>query len=285
MSHALTVPAVLAAAISLAGCCATAVDPTLDLTPPTRDLATALELTDIGRPTCDQLLGGPELPPTSTEAQPGFDEALAALDLSQLPPRLSLTALPDLTRAIVGYLLGQTYAELGDGLDRDATLGNGPIGRVVIGAFAVADPLGKKGADLLFLRRGIHRYYHCGRAYPLNLADFRRTVWDYRQDPGQIVMSKPKAGPRRLRQNAALGVYVAETLINDEVRETEIQLTKARPDGAHDFLAYDHSGQQVRTSTFASGNGNTRVAPSPYTCMACHYDKISKSFNVLLPSN
>jgi len=247
------------------------------------DFAAPPDLAAVARPLCDDALGGPALPPTSTEAKPGFDAELLATDLSQLPERLAVTSSSDLNRALVGYLLGKSYAEIGDAISRDAALAQGPLGKVVVAAFAVADPLGLKGADLLFLRRGLYRYYHCVRGYPMTLEGFRRTIWDYSKDSGQVVNSMPKAGPRRLRANSVLGVYVAETLLNDVVRETEIQLTKARPDGAHDFLTYDEAGQQVRTSTFASGGGNMRVAAAPYTCMACHYDKDQKSFNVLVP--
>ena len=169
-------------------------------------------------------------------------------------------------------------------MDRDAALALGPLGKVVVGAFAAADPLGKKGADLTFLRRGLHRYYHCVRGYPLTLDGFRRTVWDYRTVVGQVITSVPKNGPRRLYGSAALGVYVAETLSGDQVRETEIQVTRARGDGAHDFLTYGEDGQQVRTSLFASGSGNLRVAASPYTCMACHYDRDQKSFSAVIPN-
>jgi hypothetical protein len=230
------------------------------------------------------MLGGPELPSTSTEAQPGFDMQLAMMDLSQLPPQLSLTTTSDLVRGIVGYLLDKTDAELGMAIDRDAALSIVPLGRVVVAAFASADKAGGKAPDVSFLRRGIHRYYHCARGYPMKLADFQQSVWDYRAAPSHVVTSAPKAGPRRLYENPELGVYVAETLVNDEIRETEIQLTKARHDGSHDFLAYDHDGTQVRTSIFAAGGGNMRVAPSPYTCMACHYDKTNRNFDILIPN-
>lgn len=238
----------------------------------------------VTRPRCEQSLGGPALPATSPEAQPDFDEQLAALELSQLPSYLALGEASDLNRALIGYLLGQAYVQLGDGFDRDAALATGPLGKVVVGAFAVADPLGKKGADLSFLRRGLHRYYHCVRAYPLTLDGFRNTIWDYRTSTGQIITSIPKAGPRRLYMNPALGVYVAETLVDQQVHETEIQVTTTRPDGSHDFLSYDEKGQQVRTSAFASGSGSLRVVSSPFACMSCHFDKASKSFSAVVPN-
>lgn len=261
-------------------------NPDLHADPPTSDLSAAPSPDlAVALPGCELLLGGPALPATSTEAQPGFDEQLAALDLSQLPAQLDLSTATDLTRATIGYLLGKTYAELGTSLDRDAALAILPLGKVVVAAFASADPTGAKAPDFLFLRRGIHRYYHCARSYPLTLDGFRRTIWDYTRTSGQIITSVPKAGPRRIYAEPALGVYVAETLVDGSVRETEVQVAKRRADGAIDFLSYDHLGQQVRTDTFATGGGGMRVAPSPYTCMACHYDKNARSFSAIIPVN
>lgn len=271
----------LSAAWGLSACTEPAGDPLSSAA----DLARTTDaVPSVARPSCDQPLGGPALPATSTEAQPGFDEQLATLDLSQLPSYLALGTASDLNRAIIAYLLGKTYVQLGEGFDRDAALATGPLGKVVVGAFAVADPLGKKGADLPFLRRGLHRYYHCVRAYPLTLEGFRSTIWDYRTTPGQLITSIPKAGPRRLYGSPALGVYVAETLIGQQVHETEIQVATARTDGSHDFLSYDESGQQVRTSAFASGSGSLRVSSSPFACMTCHFDKASKSFSAVVPN-
>jgi len=262
-----------------------ATEETSDLATPMADLAQPLDRSDLAvlRPSCDVALGGPELPPGSTEGKPDFDKELGAVDLTQLPATLDLLPSSELSRGVARYLLGRSLTELGDSIDKAAALTTS-LGRVVVASFAVADPQGLKGVDLSFLRRGLHRYYHCDRAYPLTLSGFRQTVWDYTTATGRVVTSAPKAGPRRLYENAELGVYVAETLVNDEVRETEMQLTKSRSDGAHDFLAYDHSGLQVRTSTFAAGSGNMRVAASPYTCMACHYDKTSKTFNAVVPN-
>jgi hypothetical protein len=254
----------LPGALLFCGCLA---DPRLelpDLDVPTPDLRGAPDLLPVARPSCDTLLGGPELPPTSTEAKPGFDAELAALDPSALPARLDLTPSSELTRAVVAYMLGRSYADLGDALDRDATLKVIPFGRVVVGAFASQDPLGKKARTSSFCVAGCTAIT-TARA-PI------RCRWPTSVARSGIVPSQPKAGPRRLYANPELGVYVAETLVDGEVRETEIQMTKVRADRAHDFLAYDHSGQQ-------------RAAASPYTCMACHYDKSSKSFNALVPAN
>ena len=275
----------LAGVFGLAACSDTNPVSPRDLAAPAPDLAPAIpfDLGDVARPSCDQPLAGPELPAGSTESKPGFDELLAMTDVSQLPPRLDLGSSSDLTRSTIGYLLGQTYAQLGDALDRDAALAAGPLGKVVVGAFAAADPAGKKGADVSFLRRGLYRYYHCLRGYPLTLDGFRRVIWDYKTVPGRVITSVPKNGPRRLYESPELGVYVAETLIGDQVRETEIQVTRSRPDGSHDFLSYDDHGQQVRTSSFASGSG-MRIASSPYTCMACHYDRVGKSFSAVVPN-
>ena len=245
------------------------------------------------------LLGGPELPATSTEARPGFDEELYALDLGALPPRLDLSKVNEFSLATLAYLLGRRSEELGDSLSTRELLGGGlqpggarfaAFGPIVAGAFARLDPAGQKGPDLTFLRRGLYRYYACSSGYPLTLEGFRATIWDYRAAPGRLITSSmPKAGPRRLYEDHGRGVYVAETLDGAapdyQVRETEVQLTRARPDGSHDFLTYDEHGRQIRTSTFATSGGSQRVAASPYTCMACHYDRTTRRFDARIPAN
>lgn len=262
----------------------------------------------IARPSCEVPLGGPPLPASSTEARPGFDEELYALDLGALAPRLDLSKVNEFSRATLAYLLGRRYEELGDSLSTHELVapvgGAGPAGTsgvgtgsrfaafgpIVAGAFAKLDPAGQKGPDLTFLRRGLYRYYACSAGYPLTLAGFRAAIWDYTAAPSRLIESSmPKAGPRRLYDNHVAGVYVAETLAGEapdyRVRETEVQLTRARADGSHDFLTYDEHGQQIRTSTFATSGGGDRVAASPYTCMACHYDRTTRRFDARIPAN
>ena len=102
-----------AAALALAGCTDPTLEPPRDLAAPATDLTTDPDRGDVARPSCAEPLGGPALSDTSTEAKPGFDELLATLDLSQLPPRLDLTPASDLNRATVGYLLGRATPRLG----------------------------------------------------------------------------------------------------------------------------------------------------------------------------
>lgn len=255
------------------------------------------DLEPIALPSCEVPLGGPPLPANSTEGRPGFDEELYALDLGALAPRLDLSKVNEFSRATLSYLLGRRYEDLGESLStRELVEQAGRSGRfaafgpIVAGAFAKLDPAGQKGPDLTFLRRGLYRYYACSAAYPLTLAGFRAAIWDYTAAPSRLIESSmPKAGPRRLYEDHAAGVYVAETLAGEapayRVRETEVQLTRARADGSHDFLTYDEHGQQIRTSTFATSGGSDRVAASPYTCMACHYDRTTRRFDARIPAN
>ena len=257
----------------------------------------------IARPSCEVPLGGPPLPANSTEERPGFDQELYALDLGALAPRLDLSKVNEFSRATLAYLLGRRYEELGESLSTRELLGSAgglgdgepgarfaAFGPIVAGAFAKLDAAGQKGPDLTFLRRGLYRYYACSAGYPLTLAGFRAAIWDYTAAPSRLIESSmPKAGPRRLYENHAAGVYVAETLAGGapayRVRETEVQLARARADGSHDFLTYDEHGQQIRTSTFATSGGSERVAASPYTCMACHYDRTTRRFDARIPTN
>src|SRR5262245_3569638 len=105
-----------------AGCLPTPQNEPPDLALPAADLARTIDLGDVARPSCAELLGGPELPSTSTEARPDFDAELAALDLQALPPRIDLTTTSDFTRATIAYLLGKRFEALGITIDRDAAL-------------------------------------------------------------------------------------------------------------------------------------------------------------------
>ena len=62
--------------------------------------------------------------------------------------------------------------EIGETIERDEALARGPLGRALLGAYAEAAANDKTGVDLPFLRRGLHRYYQCDRAFPLTLEGF-----------------------------------------------------------------------------------------------------------------
>ena len=122
-----------------------------------------------------------------------------------------------------------------------------PARRVLLGRVAAASlALGAADGsdlDLRFLRRGLHRYYHCDRNFPLTLEGFRATIFDYPETGSTDVDSIAKCGTRRLYVEVNTGAYVAESVHDGEVRETEILLTGRRQDGNLDFLVYDAEGR------------------------------------------
>lgn len=198
------------------------------------------------------------------ESEPGYDDEL---DIDAAPASLPL---PDagLQRDVVLYMLERDSFDASEptAIDRDDALAAGPLGRAVVGAFAQGDG----ELDFAFLRRGLHRFYGCDRGFPLTLDAFNDSVVDVASIPeAETIDSDVKDLPRRMRRSSADGAFVAETLLDGSVRETEILLTDRRSDGALEFLEYDSNGNLRSASSFATSGGES-VGAVPFTCMACH---------------
>ena len=121
------------------------------------------------------------------------------------------------------------------------------------------------------------------------LDGFKASILDFETLNEQLIDSAPKCAQRRLRTSPPDGVFVAESLIDDGVRETEILLSSRREDGQLDFLVYDSDGALTDRSLFPTITPEVHVvASAPYTCMTCHVDKDSSEttwgFNVLVPT-
>lgn len=212
-------------------------------------------------------LGDGDLVLTGVEAEAGFDDVIRAVDVGALPATLPLAEASTFERLLIGYLLeGEAIDDASDTVDVAAAAAAGPMGLTVLAAIA---PTGE--VDVTVLRRGLHRYYGCARAFPTTLAGFLADVHDWQADPQQTLPSTVKGLRRRIFRNGAAGVFVAETLNDDDsVRETEIILTDARRDGALDFLEYDVEGILRGASRFAAAGGGQTTGPSPFACVACH---------------
>lgn len=233
---------------------------------------------------CDEPVGGVPWTDAVVESAPGYDAELAALDLGALPETLDTSTLPVFQKAVLAWALAMpadslVADSLVAGLDRDALLEAGEMGRAVAGAFARTP-----GAlDFDFLRRGLHRYDACTRRLPETLDGFRAAVLDFRALEPRIVDSMPKAGPRRLWEDGIAGVFVAETLDGDGgVRETEIVRRDAA--GELSFAVYGVDGLLTDRSRFATTGGGSIVAAAPYACLTCHVDSASWTFTVVYPS-
>jgi len=245
----------------------------------------AVEVPDVARASCEAPIGGHVTLSTETafEAFPHYDEDLAALDLESLPETLDIESLVINVRSLVAYMLHIPLAELPATLTRDEIAAAGPMGQAVLGAFVVAANAKMPGLDLPFLRRGLHRFYQCDRAFPLHIEDFRAVHFEYADEPYYELWSVPKDDIRRIRENAELGIYIAETYIDGILRETEILMSHSRTDGALDFLVYDEAGALMDRSEFVTASGDTVGGASPYGCIACHFAGGSFEINVLFP--
>ena len=201
----------------------------------------------------------------------GVEDDLAALDLASLPDSIDISEMLALYRGYIAYALDIPPADLGDSLEREDLLAKGDLGRGVAGALLQGDAV--TGIDFIFFRRAFHRYYTCSRGFPATLADFVLAYGEYSEWELTDVDSLAKCGTRRLRRDHEAGVYVAETIVGTEVRETEILLGDRREDGAFDFLVYDTDGQLSDRSRFPTlSNGPSLVAAAPYVCTSCHVD-------------
>ena len=120
---------------------------------------------------------------------------------------------------------------------------------------------------------------------PRDLAELRRRYGDFLAWPSrEIGCSKPKDGPRRLYEDDAQGVYVAQTVVAGAVRETEVLFTHLRKDGQLDFAAYTDAGELTDRSTFATAGGTGVTSAAPYTCISCHLDVNAGTISRRLPA-
>jgi len=236
--------------------------------------------------TCDDVLPGIDWgDSTVPEAFPDIEDELAATDLSVLSDPIDISALLGIYRGFIAYALGIAPSQLGDSLPHATAQAAGPLGEVVLASIARA-PSSEAGMDFTFFRRGFHRYYTCSRGYPRDLEGFYATFLDFRGREGEIVDSIAKCGDRNLILDSGALVYVAESLVDGQVRETEILLAGNRDDGQLDFLVYDADGMLTERSVFPVTSGNEIVAAAPYSCMSCHVDTSDSttwSFDRLVP--
>ena len=233
-------------------------------------------------PSCDAPLPGLDLA-GRPEGEGDF-----ASELSQLatlaegaPERFETESLAPFFREVVAYLLMVPVSELGS-IHIDTLVEGPPLSQGVALAFLLGD--GRR-PDINILRRALHRYYFCERELPLFLQDVRHLAGE--MDPSHDILvenSRPKAHHRRLTANLAETFYFAETMVDDEVRETEVLWRSGRPDGALDFLVYNAEGVLQDGSYFVTSQGPETAEASPYACMACHRDRLDGSgFTVTIP--
>jgi hypothetical protein len=217
------------------------------------------------------------------EAYPNYDTELAALDLSSLPESLQIEGIGLIQRSLVAFMLEIDLDLLPQSMSRDEIEAIEPFGKAILGAFVQNHKKGIPGLDLIFLRRGLHRFYQCDREFPLSIEDFRKAIFDYSDIEPYELFSVPKNRIRRIYDDHNAGVYVAETIIDGIPRETEILLNKSRSDNAIDFVVYDHEGNLMDRSEFVTTVGTDIGGASPYGCIACHFEAGTFRINIIFP--
>lgn len=227
---------------------------------------------------CGALLPGPPLRPELTEAQPGFAQELAVLDRIRAPDPLDYSTASKLTITLINYMLGRSA---GTQISHAEALQHGGLGQTVLAAAAKA---GDGRIDFTFLRRGLYYFYPCSRPLPKSLLALRLLYGNYRVWPShELGCARPKNGPRRIYEDSERGVYIAETVVDGRVRETEVLFSALRQDGQLDFAAYTAAGELSDRSTFAVSDGKETVSAAPYTCISCHLDSASGTIRRLSP--
>lgn len=222
--------------------------------------------------------------PPVTDFNPNITTELEALDLGAIPEELDISALLPLFRGGIAYALEIPPSDLGSSLSKADLLAAGDLGLVVLASLATDDDL---GIDFTIFRQGLQRYYTCSRAFPRTLDGFKALYGDF-GDAFSEIDSAAKCGTRRVQENHAAGVFVAESVWGEEVRETEILLRGARADGQLEFLVYGADGLLTDRSQFPTmGGGPHLVTSAPYTCMTCHLnseaDDDTFAYDVLTP--
>ena len=104
----------------------------------------------------------------------------------------------------------------------------------------------------------------------MDLNGFKKAVLDPADLPVHEIQSNAKNHVRRLRADDKAGFWMAETVVDGKVRETEIILSNRRGDGALDFLAYDENGQLMDRSRFETPDNVDISGAAPYVCIICH---------------
>jgi hypothetical protein len=222
-----------------------------------------------------------------SEGITGIEEELSALDFSQLDDPIDISTMLPMYRGLIAYALEIRPSDLSSSLTHETIQNTGVLGDVVLGALL----LGKEdvtGFDITFFRRGLHRYYTCSRGFPLTIEEFQNVYGVYESNSGTTVDSIAKCGNRRLISEHS-GVYIAESITEGTVRETEILLENQRTDGQLEFLVYDEQGRLTNKTQFPTlDNGPHIVTSSPYACMTCHLNSDSDDdtwgYDLLMPT-
>jgi hypothetical protein len=231
---------------------------------------------------CGMALEGPPLGKSFTEAKTSYAEYVAQLDALTLPAIFDFSRESKLQRALVQYLLRRKPGATA--IPRAEVEALGPMGKALLGAAAKSKI--EKEIDVPFLRLGLYAFYACTVKTPPTLASFKARFGDYKTwRIEDLACGRPKNSPRRFYENDDLGIYVAETLVEGEVRETEVLFTNLRGDGQLDFAVYTEKGTLTDRSPIAAFGGAQIVSAAPFACMGCHYNEERGRFDELRPAN
>jgi len=105
---------------------------------------------------------------------------------------------------------------------------------------------------------------------------------DFKSWQNRIVALSKVKGKKRVLYHSPNGMpemSIAQTVENEGViRETEVILKREDNSGHYDFYAYDKDGKPTNESIFFNAQNKNVVGPVPHTCMSCHYDGRTRTF-------
>ena len=220
----------------------------------------------------------PSIPSNRSESDDTYLDRLANLQINNVPNMYNLSELDPLALFLMKYMLDEP--DLLE-LTVEQLITYGVMGRVVLMALANTDL--SNNVDIRELRRGLYHFYNCSRKFPATLSVFKSIYGNFDQwESTMYEDSFPKIYPRRLRHDSENGIYIAETIRNGQVHETEILLSDNRKDANLDFLSYAPNGQISSTSEFRVESSFV-VGASPHTCLTCHMSHDGNSYDVSFP--
>jgi hypothetical protein len=205
---------------------------------------------------------------------------------------VSLAGLELFARDLVLWMLDRR--DDGSDVVAAADAATGPYATAVFAAFASGS------LDATVLEAGLARFYSCARSVPVDVDALVAAGVEF-DGVDEEVASAVKGATRRIYRSSLAGAFVAQTVKDGVIVETEALLTDRRRDGSFDIVTYNAEGERTATSAFAAPcaaraglsactprdadrvpveGGVDVVAPAPLSCLRCHHSTDGGFFDV-----
>ncbi len=121
--------------------------------------------------------------------------------------------------------------------------------------------------------------FHKQHPVPENLGGFEK-LYPFKTWRRMVLDPSRVKGHKRIlyRSPANLGISVAQTIVGNETRETEVALPREGNSRHYSFIVYSADGLLSDESEFQTIDGSHVRLKAPYVCIACHYDSRTRTF-------